>query len=146
MRQEARLVDLVRSSEHHVPGLALLAEEGGVPLGYVLLSRAILEGAERHPVLALAPLCVRPDRQLQGIGSALVREGLARAGAGGWPLVTVLGDPGYYRRLGFEPAAGRGVEPPPGGHDAEHLMVMPLAGYRPGVRGRLRYPPAFDGL
>lgn len=49
----------------------------------------------------LGPLAVLPDCQGQGIGSALVRDGLERLARDGISRVFVLGDPGYYQRLGF---------------------------------------------
>lgn len=41
----------------------------------------------------------------QGIGSQLVRHGLAYLHRSGCPFVIVLGHPGYYPRFGFEPAS-----------------------------------------
>jgi putative acetyltransferase len=140
---EAELVDLIRVSEHYVPDLALVAEEADGLAGYALFSYVPLEGAAPGPVLALAPLCVRPDRQRRGVGSALVGAGLARADALGAPLVTVLGDPAYYGRLGFEPAHRFGVEPP-GGVPEDHFRVRPLSGWSDRFQGRVVYPPAFD--
>ncbi len=58
--------------------------------------------------LALAPLAVLPERQGQGVGRALMEEGLRRVSA----PVLVLGDPAYYGRFGFEPAAPRGITNP----------------------------------
>ncbi len=141
---DAELVDLIRGSEHYVPELALVAEQAGSLVGYALFSHVALEGTAAGPVLALAPLCVRPDHQGRGVGSALVRAGLERADARGAPLVTVLGDPVYYARLGFEPASRHGIEAAIGGLPDGVFRVRPLSGYREGLRGRVVYPPAFD--
>ena len=51
----------------------------------------------------LGPLAVAPAQQRQGIGSALVHEGLRRLEKAGVASVYVLGDPAYYGRLGFAP-------------------------------------------
>jgi putative acetyltransferase len=139
---EARLVELIRASDHAVPDLALVAEEAGAIVGYALFSHVGLAGPATCSVLALAPLCVRPDRRRAGIGRALVRAGLVRADALGETLVTVLGDPRYYRRFGFEPAPAYGIEPP-SRFPPEAFMVRALSGYD-GARGRVVYPPAFD--
>lgn len=79
--------------------LSLVAEAAGTLLGHVALSplRGDLPGA-----VALAPLAVAPRAQRRGIGSALVRAALDRAGEA---TVVVLGDPGYYGRFGFRPVA-----------------------------------------
>jgi putative acetyltransferase len=59
--------------------------------------------------MGLAPLAVLPERQRQGIGSALVRSGIKILLDRGCPYVIVLGHPGYYPRLGFERATLRGI-------------------------------------
>ncbi|MGA9541355.1 MAG: N-acetyltransferase [Methyloceanibacter sp.] len=54
-------------------------------------------------VALLGPVAVAPDRQRQGIGSALLRAGLRHLQNAGTGWVFVLGDPGYYGCLGFKP-------------------------------------------
>jgi putative acetyltransferase len=142
---EAERVDLVRASEGYVPGLALVLERPEGMLGFVLLSWVTLDGGPRRSVLALAPLCVRPDHQRGGLGSALVRAALSSADALGAPLVRVLGDPAYYRRFGFEPAHRHGVRPPADGFPPGAFQVRLLSRYRGELRGRVVYPPAFEG-
>ena len=141
--REAELVERIRASEQFVPGLALVAARHETLLGYALLSHVGLVGETGWTVLALAPVCVRPEWQRGGIGTRLVTTGLEYADELGEPLVTVLGDPGYYGRFGFEPASRFGIEPP-AGMPVEAYSVKPLAGYRPDMRGQVVYPPAFD--
>ncbi len=143
-QDEARLVELIRRSPDYIPDLALVAEDRGAIPGHVMFSRTVLiDGDAVHPVLALAPVSVVPDRQRAGIGTALVREGIARADARGEPLVVVLGHPAYYPRFGFEPASQYGVlKPSPDIPDAA-FMILPLSGYDPPVRGRVQYSEAF---
>ena len=51
--------------------------------------------------LALAPVSVMPNDQRRGVGSDLIRQGLARARRDNWQAVFVLGEPEYYQRFGF---------------------------------------------
>ena len=51
-------------------------------------------------IALLGPLAVTPERQRQGVGSALVRAGLSNI-ENSAALVCVLGDPAYYGRFGF---------------------------------------------
>jgi putative acetyltransferase len=67
---EARLVDALRADGDLVPELCLVAEEGGEVVGHIAFSRARLDSG--HTVLSLAPMGVRPERQRDGIGAALV--------------------------------------------------------------------------
>ena len=140
---EADLVDLIRESENYIPDLALVAHEAEAVIGYALFSHVALVDATKRSVLALAPLCVRRDRQRCGVGTALVRAGLARAEAYRAPLVTVLGHPDYYRRFGFESSLRYWIEPPSDDIPAGVFMVKLLSGYNELFRGRVIYPPAF---
>ncbi len=141
----ARLVERIRASEHYVPELALVAELAGEVVGHTMLSYAGLEGLEER-LLLLSPLAVRPDVQRRGIGAALTRRLLELADGRGEPLVLVEGIPAYYPRFGFRRAAELGLTPPrpdiPGGA----FLVAPLAAYDAALRGRVVYPPAFDGV
>ena len=78
-------------------------------VGHVIFTNCSVDGSDVRVAL-LAPLAVAPDSQKQGIGSALVREGLRRLQDTGFSLVCVLGDPAYYGRLGFK--TERDVETP----------------------------------
>ncbi len=52
--------------------------------------------------LHLAPMAVMPEFQKQGVGSELLRFALRQEAITSQPLF-VLGEPGYYKRFGFEP-------------------------------------------
>ncbi len=98
-------------------------------------------------IAMLSPLAVAPDRQRQGVGSALVRAAVALADECGEPLVVLEGSPAYYGRLGFEPSARHGIELPlPSWASPEAAQMMRLTSYDPALTGRVVYPPAFDGV
>ena len=126
-----------------MPELALVAEENGAIVGHVMFSYVGLDAAEPLRVLELAPVVVRPDRQNDGIGGALIGSGIELAEARGEPLIAVLGHPTYYPRFGFEPSRRHGIEPPMPAM-APAFMVLKLAAYQERYRGRVVYPPAFD--
>ena len=54
--------------------------------------------------LHLAPMAVAPDFQKQGVGSELLRFALRQEIIRSRTLF-VLGEPGYYKRFGFEPCS-----------------------------------------
>ncbi len=137
-REVAALVNALLADATAEPRLSLVAVEDGAIVGHILFTRATIEpdgrGAEAR---ILAPLAVAPARQDQGVGAALIREGLSRSAASGVDLVLVLGHPGYYPRHGFRPAAALGLTAPypiPAVH-AEAWMVQAL---RPGVIGTVQ--------
>lgn len=112
-QEEARLVEELRALAGFIPELSLVAVSGREVVGHVLFSLVAIETGDGDiPALALAPVSVRPDRQRQGIGSALIREGLGRCRRLGHEIVVVLGHPSYYPRFGFTPARAKGLHPP----------------------------------
>ncbi len=66
----------------------------------------------RHAALLLGPLAVAPDRQGAGIGAALIWATLDMAAWARHRRVVLVGDPAYYRRFGFRPAAPLGIVVP----------------------------------
>ena len=80
--------------------LSLVAEEAGKILGHVAFSPLEMPAAGLG-WLGIGPLSVRPDRQGEGFGAALMKAGLARARAGGAAGCVLVGDLGYYGRFGF---------------------------------------------
>jgi len=131
----------IRRSDGFVPELAFVAEDGGDIVGHTMLSRVELEG--HGDVLILTPMSVRPDRQRQGVGAALVRTALAAADERGEPLVLCEGVPEYYPRFGFGSATELGLLRPDARIPDAAWLVARLRAYDPGLRGRVVYPPFF---
>jgi putative acetyltransferase len=90
----------------------LVVEQGGHVLGHVGLSRAWLD-ARRELVEAwvLSPLSVLPEREREGIGTALVAAAVETARGSGVPVLFLEGSPSYYGARGFERADRRGFLP-----------------------------------
>ncbi len=145
---EARLVEGFRASAGYLPELALVAEIDGAIVGHVMFTLAELVGGTS--ILMLSPLAVRPDRQRQGIGSALVRKGLRISAQRTEPLVIVEGDPRYYSRFGFVAASELGLERPHETIPEAAFQAVRLPAYVDQARGRVIYPPPlapfYEGL
>jgi putative acetyltransferase len=138
---EAPLVDALRASPAWIPQLSLVAvDPGGDVAGHVVCTRGSVGGL---PVLALGPLSVRPDRQLSGVGSALMHAVLGAADALDEPLVALLGSPAYYPRFGFRLASEYGITPQEP-QWVPHFQVRTLTAYDSGLRGPFVYPEPFD--
>jgi putative acetyltransferase len=99
---EATLVDALREQADVV---SIVAEQDGHIIGHILFSPVRLTGADGLHAVGLAPMAVAPEHQRTGIGSALVREGLAHCQRQGVDAVFVVGHPEYYPRFGFRPAS-----------------------------------------
>ncbi len=144
---EAGLVNAIRNSENFIKELSLVAEENGQIVGHILFSRIHIETENGQvSALALAPMAVLPEHQKQGIGSELVRRGLDECKRLGHAIVIVLGHTAYYPRFGFSAALANSLECPFGdcGDAWMALELIPNALQR--VRGKVIYPPAFNGV
>lgn len=135
---EAQLVDALRAAGRLT--LSLVAVSEGRVVGHAAFSPVML--SDNAVGLGLAPVAVWPACQGRGIGSALVRAGLEQARKSGTRLVVVLGEPDYYSRFGFRPAAGWGLRDEYGGGEAFQALVfdeqaVPVGG------GLVRYGAAF---
>lgn len=140
---EADVVDRLR--EACADYLALVADDERV-VGQIVFTPAVVEGPERPVVgMGLAPLAVVPDRQRQGIGSALMERGLEILRERGCPFVIVVGHPEYYPRFGFERASVHSLTSQWEGVPDEAFMVLILdAAVMEGVSGVAKFRYEWD--
>ncbi|HWV13051.1 MAG TPA: N-acetyltransferase [Sphingobium sp.] len=116
--------------------ISLVAADGDEIIGHVAFSPVTIDGEDCN-WFGLGPVSIRPDLQGRGIGSILIRRGLDKLRAQGAAGCVVLGDPGYYRRFGFENDRDlRYPGPPP-----EYFMRLTFGGSDPA--GRVEYHAAF---
>lgn len=141
---EADLVDRLR--ERGKVLLSVVAVVHGAVVGHALFTPGAIEGDNgRFACAALGPVAVLPDVQNQGVGTAVILEGLARLRASGRERAFVLGHPAYYPRFGFMVASRYGIGNPFGADDA--FMVLALCpGGLDGVTGTAVYQPEFTGV
>lgn len=148
-RDEAELVDAIRSGPDFIPELSLVAAAAdGSVLGHVLISRIGFEEEEyavRGDVLSLAPLAVLPPHSGRGIASALTAQALAEADRRAEPFVFVLGSPAFYHRFGFVAAIDHGIEGPYTAAGRAFQVRSRPGGPSP-VPGTVFYPRMFEQL
>lgn len=143
-QDESRLIEALRLAPEYDPELSLVAIEDEQVVGHVLLT-AITIDTDRvpFPTLALAPVAVAPERQRQGVGTALIREALKRAKVKGHKVVIVLGHPEYYPRFGFVPASQFGIRARFDVPEEAFMALELKPGALEGRAGAVRYPPPF---
>lgn len=134
------LVDVLRVRKNFIKDLSLVAEVNGVIVGYVLISPIEIE-TDKSLVntLWLEPVCVQPDFQNKGIGSALINYSLNKARSMGFESVFVTGEFKYYSRFGFCKAEQFGI------HSslyvpADAFLGMELKENGLNYKGKLIYP------
>lgn len=141
---EAELVRRLQLSAS--PLISLVAEEAGTLIGHILFSPVMLDSDSTLALMGLAPMAVMPDRQKQGIGSALVEAGLKHCTELEIGAVAVLGHPGFYPKFGFTPSIEFAIKPE---YDvpAEVFMLKELSeGYLKNASGIIRYHEEFSRL
>ena len=144
---EARLVAKLREADSDDPALSLVAVRDGQVVGHILFSPILIETTGGNvAAMALAPMAVLPDFQGQGIGSALVREGLEACRRAGHRIVIVLGHADYYPRFGFKPASRHGLRSPFPVTDEAFMTMALVPGGLDDISGVVRYPAAFDDV
>jgi putative acetyltransferase len=138
---EARLVNFLRDGGY--AKLSLVAEEGGRIVGHIMFSEAVIRTARGEvAALALGPVAMTPERQGQGIGSALVREGLDHCAKTLYRSVFLVGVPGYYPRFGFSAELAGNLS---SAYSGEAFMGLELApGSLAGVTGEFEFAPPFE--
>lgn len=105
-----RTLEVSDQTEHHIVDalraaraltVSLVAEVEGRVVGHVAFSPVTVSDGSTG-WYGLGPVSVLPELQRQGIGTALVREGLSRLEDLGASGCCVVGHPEYYPRFRFE--------------------------------------------
>ena len=81
--------------------LSLVAEMDGQIAGHIAFSPITISSGAKD-WYGLGPISVLPGCQRQGIGKALVNEGLSLLKEMGGRGCALVGDPNYYKRFGFQ--------------------------------------------
>jgi putative acetyltransferase len=100
---EQFIIEALRSAK--VLTVSLVAEVVGRVIGHIAFSPVTISDGTRN-WYGLGPVSVLPAYQRQGIGNALIREGLSRLKDMNAQGCCLVGHPDYYRKFGFENMLG----------------------------------------
>lgn len=117
--------------------VSLVAVGGGDIVGHVAFSPVTI-GVESNGWYGLGPVSVWPDKQRQGIGSALIEEGLSILKANGSKGCVLIGDPAYYGRFGFKSDGNLSYRELP----ARYVQSLPFQSEP--ATGEVKFSPAFN--
>ncbi len=116
--------------------ISLVAEVQGRVVGHIAFSPITISDGSAN-WYGLGPVSVSPQYQRQGIGSALIREGLSRLKAMNAQGCCLVGHPKYYPRFGFRNIQGLVHE----GVPQEVFLALPFDQHIP--QGMVTFHEAF---
>lgn len=135
---EAKLVVALRRANRLTVSLVAVANDSII--GHVAFSP--VSATFGAVGVGLAPVSVAEAHRHQGVAASLIRAGLEACRDAGLGWAVVLGDPHYYGRFGFRPAADFGLADEYGGGAAfQALELLPNA--LPQGAGLVRYSEEF---
>jgi putative acetyltransferase len=147
---EAELIDRLRAEKLVLSSLVSVDAYDRI-LGHILFSRVIIQtkpqptkgtlSAPPVAVASLGPMCVAPEMQRHGIGSALVRHGIRACRRMDQDAIIVVGHPTFCSEMGFTREVVRHLESPYAGEAFMGLELVP--GALSSIRGQVVYPSAF---
>lgn len=141
---EPDIVDTLRQQVQ--PFVSLVAIDGAEVIGHIAFSAVTLASYPEVAIAGLAPMAVLPTRQREGIGSSLVRAGLAECTRRGFMAIVVLGHPEYYPRFGFVPASTFGLACEFDVPDDVFMALELQPGALDACRGVIRYHEVFGSV
>ena len=116
--------------------VSLVAEIDRSVVGHVAFSPVTISDGNPH-WYGLGPVSVLPEYQKQGIGSALIREGISRLKGLGGQGCALVGEPSYYQRFGFRNLPALTLE----GVPQQYFLALPFED--PAPAGAVTFHPAF---
>ena len=116
--------------------VSLVAEVDGPVIGHIAFSPVAISDGTRN-WYGLGPVSVLPEYQRQGIGKALMQEGLSRLKSMNAQGCCLVGHPGYYKKFGFKNMPGLVLE----GVPQEFFFALSFDGHTP--QGTVTFHDAF---
>ena len=116
--------------------VSLVAELDGRVIGHIAFSPVSISDGTKN-WYGLGPVSVLPEFQRQGVGKALIREGLSRLKEMGAAGCCLVGHPEYYIKFGFQNTPGLVLE----GVPPEVFFGLSFEGRIP--RGSVAFHEAF---
>ncbi len=101
---EHYLCHIMRSHNDFIKELDYVAEIDGNIIGSIMYSNSVLigENKEEIGIVSFGPLCVHPDYQRQGVGTALINKTKEIVIQKNIPAIVIYGDPHNYCKHGFK--------------------------------------------
>jgi predicted N-acetyltransferase YhbS len=134
---EHYLCHVLRDHADFIEELDFVAEVDGRIVGSIMYSKSFLCGddLEVQPIVSFGPLCVHPEYQRRGIGTALIEKTRKMAKEMNIPAIVIYGDPHNYCKHGFR----NGIDYQVSNMDGEYPLGLLVLELQPGFFGQRKW-------
>jgi putative acetyltransferase len=134
---EHYLCHILRDHIDFIIELDYIAEMDGKIVGSIMYSKSVLidEDKDEIDIVSFGPLCVHPNYQRKGIGTALIKKTKQIIQEKNIPAIIIYGDPHNYCKHGFR----NGIDYNVSNMDGEFPLGLLVLETRPGFFGNKKW-------
>jgi putative acetyltransferase len=131
---EHYLCHILRDHKDFIKELDYVAEIDGNVVGSIMYTDSYLlsDDQEKVQIVSFGPLCVHPDYQRKGIGTALIEKTKSLVEKRDIPAIVIYGDPRNYCKHGFK----NGIDYQVSNMDGEYPLGLLVLELQPGFFGK----------
>jgi len=130
---EHYLCHIMRDHTDFITDLDYVAEKDGNVIGSIMYTKSYLlyDDLDKVPIVSFGPLCVHPDYQRKGVGTALIDKTKSLVEEMNIPAIVIYGDPHNYCKHGFK----NGIDYHVSNMDGEFPLGLLVLELKPGFFG-----------
>ena len=134
---EHYLCHILRGHKDFISELDYVAEIDGKIVASIMYTHSYLinNDEEKIQTVSFGPLCVHPDYQRKGIGTALIEKTKSLVANMGVPAIIIYGDPHNYCKHGFK----NGIDYQVSNMDDEYPLGLLVLELQPGFFGNKKW-------
>jgi predicted N-acetyltransferase YhbS len=134
---EHYLSHILREHKDFIKELDYVAEIDGNIIASIMYTKSFLfsEDLDRIQIVSFGPLCVHPEYQRKGIGTALIEKTKKIVEKMNIPAIIIYGDPHNYCKHGFK----NGIDYQVSNMDGEYPLGLLVLELQPGFFGRKKW-------
>lgn len=131
------LCHILRNHIDFIKELDFVAEIDGKVIASIMYSKSLLisDDNERVEIVSFGPLCVHPEYQRKGIGSALIEQTKKIVEKMNIPAIIIYGDPHNYCKHGFK----NGIDYKVSNIDGDYPLGLLVLELQPGFFGEKKW-------
>jgi len=134
---EHYLCHILRDHKDFIKELDYVAEINGNVIASIMYTDSFLlsDDQEKVQIVSFGPLCVHPDYQRKGIGTALIEKTKLLVEKRNVPAIVIYGDPHNYCKHGFK----NGIDYQVSNMDGEYPLGLLVLELQPGFFGNKKW-------